>query len=163
MNINLVQIIFQIINFTVLIFLLRKYLYRPVLKILEQRAKKIYDGLDAAEKSIEEREKIEKQKKKMMVEAERNASQILEGARLRSKKLEKQLLEKTELELETKQKRAERLAKTRLMGMEEDLRKRFAKSVVETTEALLKDTLGHKEQHTIIKRQIERLKQIRFT
>lgn len=163
MKINLFQIIFQIINFTVLLFLLRKYLYRPVLKILEQRAKKIHDGLEAAEKSIEEREKVEKEKKKILVEAEKNASQILEGARMRAKKLEKQMLEKAEKELESKQKRAERYVNTRLQDLEEDLKKRFTTSVVETSESLLKDTLGPKEQRVIIKRQIQRLKNVKFS
>jgi len=63
MEINFFQIIFQIINFTILLLLLKKFLYKPILKILKQRAQKIEEGIEAAEKSIEERDKLEELKK----------------------------------------------------------------------------------------------------
>lgn len=162
MNINIVQIVFQIINFTVLLLLLRRYLYRPVLKILEERARKIHDGLEAAEQSIEEREKLEREKRKVLLEAEKSAAQILEGARLRARKLEEQLSKKAEEEMERKLKRADRLAQSRLAQMEEVLQKRFSRAVVETTETLLRDLLTSREQRSVVRKQIEKLKKLKF-
>lgn len=163
MNINFFQILFQIVNFTILIFLLRKYLYRPILKILEQRAKKIHDGLEAAEKSIEEREKIEKQKKKVLVEAEKNANQILEGARIRAQKLEKDLAEKAHIQEQKRAKRAQEQAQAQRRQMEKDLQRKFTETVINATEALLNDSLGPKEQKAILDRQIQRLKKTKIT
>ncbi|MCH7951868.1 F0F1 ATP synthase subunit B [Patescibacteria group bacterium] len=163
MNINFFQILFQVVNFTILIFLLRKYLYRPILKILEQRAKKIHDGLEAAEKSIEEREKIEKQKKKVLVEAEKNANQILEGARIRAQKLEKDLAEKAHIQEQKRAKRAQEQAQAQRRQMEKDLQRKFTETVINTTEALLNDSLGPKEQKAILDRQIQQLKKTKIT
>jgi F-type H+-transporting ATPase subunit b len=161
MEINFVQLLFQIVNFAILFFLLRKYLYNPILKILEERAKKIHDGLEAAEKSIEEREKLEKEKRKVILEAQKNANKILEGARLRVKKLEKQLMEECEKELEQKTKKAEALAKTRTRQLEQQLRRKFNSAVADAVETLLKDTLEAKEQRAIIDRQIQKLKSLK--
>ena len=163
MNINIIQVIFQIVNFTILLFLLRKYLYRPILKILESRAKKIHDGLEAAEKSIEEREKLEREKRKILLEAEKSAAEILEGARLRAQKFEKTLSEKADEEMQKKLQRADRLVATRQKQMETNLQKRFSQAVVATTESLLKDALDPKQQRAILGKQIQQLKKVSFS
>jgi F-type H+-transporting ATPase subunit b len=163
MEINILQILFQIINFSILLFLLKKYLYKPILNILEQRAKKIHEGLEAAEKSIEEREKLDKEKKKVLVEAEKNATKILAGARIQAKKLEEQLNEKAEIETERKLKKSDALAKTKLGEMQEELQSKFSESVVNTTETLLKDAIDSNNHREIIKNQISELKKVKFS
>jgi F-type H+-transporting ATPase subunit b len=49
LGINLPQLIAQIVNFTLLLVLLRFTLYKPVLKMLDERKQKINEGLNAAE------------------------------------------------------------------------------------------------------------------
>lgn len=163
MNINVVQIIFQIVNFAILLFLLKKYLYGPILRILEQRARKIRDGLEAAERSILEQEKLEHEKKKLVIAAQKDAHKILEGARLRAEKVEKDLIEKAHQAAETRIQKAENIAKARIHQMEHELERKFTETVVETTETLLKDTLTARDQKAIIHAQIERLKKMKKT
>lgn len=163
MSINFLQVLFQIVNFVILLVLMKKFLYRPVLKILEQRAKKIHDGLEAAEKSIQEREKLETAHKKAMLDAEKSANDILEGARLRAKKLEKELAEKAQLENEKRIKRADRLAKTRVRQMENELQRKFTQAVLDSSQTLLKNSLTTKDHREIINNQINKLKGVRFT
>ncbi len=163
MNINAIQILFQIVNFFILLFLMKKYLYGPIMKILEMRSKKIEAGLEAAEKSIEEQDKIEKKRKRIIVEAEKNATQILEGARVRAKKVEKELQQKAELEIEKKRKKAEEHVVNQVSQMKLELQKNFSNSVVTTTEALLKESLSPKLQQEIIKKQTTQLKEMKFS
>jgi F-type H+-transporting ATPase subunit b len=49
LGINLPQLIAQCANFFVLLFLLRFTLYKPILKMLDERKQKIAEGLNAAE------------------------------------------------------------------------------------------------------------------
>jgi F-type H+-transporting ATPase subunit b len=49
LGINLPQIIAQMVNFFVLLFILRLVLYKPILKMLDDRRQKISEGLNAAE------------------------------------------------------------------------------------------------------------------
>ncbi len=162
MNINILQILFQIVNFSILLFLLKKYLYRPILKVLEQRARKIQEGLEAAEKSILEREKLEHDKKKLAIEAEKDAHKILEGARIRAQKMEKDFLEKAHLEAESRFRKSESLSQARMRQLEHELERKFAETVVSTTESMLIQELSLEQQRMIINNQIKRLKSMKI-
>jgi F-type H+-transporting ATPase subunit b len=110
MKINWFTVIAQIINFFVLVWLLRRFLYKPVLKAIDERENKIASELkDAKAKEteakkeqaefLEKNEKFDQQKKKLMdnviAETNEEREKLLEEARneaavLRSK-LEKSL------------------------------------------------------------------------
>ena len=49
LGLNLPQLIAQIANFAVLLLILRLTLYKPVLRMLDERKQKIAEGLNAAE------------------------------------------------------------------------------------------------------------------
>jgi F-type H+-transporting ATPase subunit b len=49
LGINLPQLIAQVANFAVLLIILRLTLYRPVLRMLDERKRKIAEGLNASE------------------------------------------------------------------------------------------------------------------
>jgi F-type H+-transporting ATPase subunit b len=49
LGINLPQLIAQVANFVVLLLILRLTLYKPILKMLDERRQKIAEGLNAAE------------------------------------------------------------------------------------------------------------------
>ena len=75
MQINAIQIILQIVNFAVLVTVLTKFLYKPILKILEGRAQRIQEGLEAAEKSLEERAAVEEKKQEILIKTEKQTAQ----------------------------------------------------------------------------------------
>ena len=52
----------QLINFAIVFFILRAFVYKPVLKLLDKRRQKIEDGLAFAEKSKAELASIEELK-----------------------------------------------------------------------------------------------------
>lgn len=81
----------QIINFLILLFLLKKFLYGPILKVLDERKKKIAEGLANAEEikqklaeTADERDKkleqTAKESKKIIEEATLSANQIIAEA-----------------------------------------------------------------------------------
>jgi F-type H+-transporting ATPase subunit b len=49
LGINLPQLIAQIVNFTILLIVLRLLLYKPIMRMLDERKKRISEGLNAAE------------------------------------------------------------------------------------------------------------------
>ena len=49
LGLNLPQLIAQVVNFFVLLFVLRLVAYKPILKMLDERKQKIAEGLNAAE------------------------------------------------------------------------------------------------------------------
>lgn len=86
----------QIVNFLVLLFILQKLLYKPILKVLEERKRKIEEGLLNAEKIKKELEETKaksqqvidkaiEESKKIVIEANIAASQIRTDAKVQSK------------------------------------------------------------------------------
>lgn len=70
LGINVPTLIGQTVNFLILLLVMRLLVYKPVLKMLDERRRRIAEGLSAADAS-KERE----------VEAARQAQEAIEGAR----------------------------------------------------------------------------------
>lgn len=71
---------FQIINFIVLILLLKKYLFKPVKAYLDKRAKYIEDTMTSIEKEKEETARIKAYNEGLINEAKKEAQAITERA-----------------------------------------------------------------------------------
>lgn len=80
MDINVQQILFQIINFSIVLGALWYLLYKPVLKIFAERAKRIEEGQKAAQKAIEQQEKIDEMKAKTSQELKKESAKVLQAA-----------------------------------------------------------------------------------
>jgi len=81
MEIELKVIIFSVLNFALLAFLLTKFLYKPVRKMLDSRQAMINDALDQAEAAREEVAATGETIKADMAKARLEAEAILEAAR----------------------------------------------------------------------------------
>ncbi len=102
MQINWFTVIAQIINFLILVWLLKRYLYQPILKAIDEREKKIADQLHNAELKNAEalKEKEVFLQKNETFEAEKNERMnkvVLDTTETRKKLLEEARTEATEL------------------------------------------------------------------
>jgi F-type H+-transporting ATPase subunit b len=159
MEIHWYQLLFQMVNFGVLIFILNRFLYRPILKIVEQRNKKIEDSIRAAEANLKEKEKIAEIKKQAVVEAEKEALAIIEAAKARADKTGKVLIRQAEAEAEAAVAKKMALLSDQLVQAEAQLKAKIGKLVISTTKQLLRQSLSAKEQSQVINRQIKALEQ----
>ena len=160
MEIRWYQLLFQIVNFGILIFLLNRFLYRPILKIIEDRNKKIEDSLKAAEATLKEKEKINELKKLAVAEAEKEAVKIVETAKHQADLSGKQILSEAQAEAETAVVKKMELLNDKLAQEEKRLQGRIADLVITTTRQVLKSSLGKEEQKRIVDRQIKELKNL---
>lgn len=71
-------ILVAIVQFAILFFLLQRFLWRPVLTTLRDRAARIREGLEAAEASKREREQMKAEVERLLDEARREANAIAE-------------------------------------------------------------------------------------
>ena len=160
MEIRWYQLLFQIVNFGILIFVLNRFLYRPILKIVEMRNKKIEDSLKAAEESLKEKAKLSELKKQAAAEARIEAVKIVEAAKQEAELAGKQLLTEAQTEAEAAVSKKMELLNDRLEQEEKRLQDRISELVITTTRQVLKSSLGKDEQKRIIDRQIKELKHI---
>ncbi len=71
----------QLVNFLIVMFVLTKLLYKPVLAMLEKRKKMIAEGLELTEKMRAEEEKFSVKKEKLMADARADAKLLIEEAK----------------------------------------------------------------------------------
>ena len=71
-------VLVSIVNFLVILYLLRRYLWGPILTVLANRAQKIREGLAMAEEAKAEREQLKAEVERRLAEARREAQAIAE-------------------------------------------------------------------------------------
>lgn len=79
-GINWKLLIAQAINFFILLFLLKKFAYGPILKILRKRREEIEGGLKASKEAKEQLERAEELKEKTLQKARGEALAIVSQA-----------------------------------------------------------------------------------
>jgi len=73
-------VLVSIVNFLVILYLLRRYLWGPILTVLANRAEKIREGLVMAEQARTEREELKAEIERRLTQVQREAQAI--GERL---------------------------------------------------------------------------------
>ncbi len=150
-------IIAQIVNFGIILFLLTKILYKPVLTFLEKRKKEIADGVAMAENmKVEEKKVLEKQEK-ILAEARKQAKAMIDDAKKTAK-------EEAGVMMEKAQKQAGQLmdkTKVEMISMKKELEKSVRKEAVEEAQEkilrALPKTWDLKEQRALIAKQLKEL------
>src|SRR5437763_1120628 len=67
----------QCISFVIVAFLLHRFAYKPILKVLEERRQRIAQGLADAEKSKEELARAEAQRQEILAKANAQANKLI--------------------------------------------------------------------------------------
>lgn len=73
-------ILVSIVQFLILYWLLRRFLWGPVTRTLDDRARRIREGLDLAETAKQERERLRQEVEQLLGEARREAAAMAERA-----------------------------------------------------------------------------------
>jgi F-type H+-transporting ATPase subunit b len=71
-------VLVSIVNFLVLLYLLRRFMWGPIIATLDKRASKIREGLELTEAARREREQLKQEVEKALLEARREAAAIAE-------------------------------------------------------------------------------------
>ncbi len=67
----------QLINFTIVLLVLYKFAYQPILKVLKARTKRIEKGLEDSEKATKKLEEISEKEKNILKKAKLEAQRII--------------------------------------------------------------------------------------
>jgi F-type H+-transporting ATPase subunit b len=146
LGVNLPLLVVFIINFIILFILLRLFLYKPVLKMLDERTKRTKEGMELAEATQKEykqvKGEVQKQIEKGRQEAQAVIAQALQtGERLKEESREEAtkqaqvIIDRTRAELESDREK-----------IVDSLRKEFVDIAISAAEKVIKETLD-KEKH----------------
>lgn len=149
MSIN-ATLIGQMITFALLVWFTMKYVWPPLIQALEERKKKIAEGLAAAEKGQHEMDLAEKRATGLLKEAKDQAADIVTLAQKRAGELveESKKTAKEEGDRIVHAARAE--IDREVQKAREDLRKQVAGLAVGAAEQILKSEVDAKKHKAII-------------
>ena len=127
------HLISQIISFCIVAFLLYKFAYGPILKVLEERRKRIADGLANADKIKAELARTEAARQEVLNQANTQANKLIEEARAAAARVQEQETQKAIAAAEQIITKAREAAAQDHARMLTELRREVGRLVVDTT------------------------------
>jgi F-type H+-transporting ATPase subunit b len=79
-DVNVVGLFFQVVNFLLLLYLLNRFLFKPLLARMDERSSKIEKGLEAAEAAARDRELARAEREAAVAEARKESAEMLARA-----------------------------------------------------------------------------------
>ncbi len=144
----------QVVNFVIVLIVLKRFAYQPMLKLLDERTAKIARGLADAELAQNKLSEMEEKERAVLAEARTEAKRILvetdENARKRdaikiseTEAKVKKLLEESEMKMVADQKKMIEEAKLELAGV-----------VLLTVEKVLREKVDSAKEKELIERHL---------
>ena len=150
LGLNLGFILVYLFNFLIMLVILRVWVYKPLLGLLDKRRQNIAQGLEDARVAAEARANAEKEAAKIIADAQAEASKVVRDANERAQSIAKEV--KTEAEAEAAKAREASLAeaeveRNRILG---DLRGQVAALSIAATQKLVGEALDEKRQRALL-------------
>lgn len=157
MEINFLQILFQAINFGVVFGAITVLLYKPVMKMLDERAKKISEGQLAAEKSIKEKDEIEVMKKKAKTSSDKEAAKAFEKAEVEAKELKAKLSREAKDEIKEWKDKEMKKWEQEKTAMKKDMEKSTVEMAIAIASKVIGKQVDKKDHATLVSASLKEL------
>ncbi|OZM56795.1 ATP synthase F0 subunit B [Lottiidibacillus patelloidae] len=154
-HINFWGIVYQLVVFIVLLGLLRKYAWGPLMGIMKQREEHIANEIETAERNREEAKKFIEEQRAELKKARQDAQEIIENAKKLSEKQGEEILDLARQE-------GERLKASALREIEREkelavkaLREQVATLSVMIASKVIEKELNANEQTELVEKYIQ--------
>ncbi len=150
LGINLGFFIFQVLNFTIVLVLLYAWAYKPIINALENRQKKIAQGIEDARIAAEARANAERDAREIIAKAQAEANQKVREATERAEAAAREVMAQTEAAAAKAREDALAEAAQERDRTLSDVRGQIAALAMAATQRLIGEALDEKRQHTLI-------------
>jgi len=156
MNIN-ATLLAQAVVMIVFVAICWRYVYPPILATMQEREKKISDGLEAAKKADDSLEEAKLAFDKELNQAKSDAAEILEKANSRASQIVGDASSKAEAEAEKIMASASTAIENETNKAKEELRQQMSDIIIDTTQKILGDEISKEKHEEILKKAAEEL------
>jgi len=157
MEIQVGAILLQMVNFGVVVGAITFLLLKPVRRILNERSRKIQEGLEASEAAVKKQTEIDSLGKEIELKAQEKAKAIIDEARkdakVRAAEITAEAQEKAKEIIAKGEKQAE-TAKATIMA---DLQTQFEGAVIAVSAKVIGAELSSKQHADLIKQSIKEI------
>ena len=154
LGINPFYLAFQIINFQLLVFLLHRLLYRPVLNMLDQRKERIREGQEAAERARTEAEQMRQDYERQLEESRAHARKIIDDAAAAAERLRDESVANAQQEAQRILERGQEELRAEVAHARRELRQEVATLSVAVAGKLIQQSLDSEENNELVARLI---------
>lgn len=152
-------IVWTLLAFLIVLFLLKKFAWKPILKSLDEREKSIQSAIDEAKKAREEMSSLKSDNEKILAQAKAERDGILKEAREIKEKMIIEAKDKAGKEAEKIVAIARENIQNEKMAAITELKNQVAHLSIEIAEKILKQELSEKDkQKSIVKNLLEDVK-----
>ncbi len=153
-----VLLVAQIVNFIIIFFVLKKFLYKPVLELLKKRQTTIKEVLKQAEDARVKLEKVVIEEKNILRQAQFQSKKIIESARQESMEIAKQMNIEAKKQTEKMLNDAKEQIARESIETEKRLATNTSKLAITFLERALKEFFSSKEQDEVVVNVLKRIK-----
>ncbi len=143
------HLVAQIISFCIVSFILFRFAYRPILKMLEERRRQIAQGLANADQIKAELAKTETQRQEVMAQANAQATKFIEEARAAAARLQAEETQKAIAAAEQIIANARAAAAQDQARMLAELKREVGRLVVQTAASVIGKILTTEDQRRL--------------
>jgi F-type H+-transporting ATPase subunit b len=160
MKIDIWTLLFQIINFVVLLYILKRVLYKPVKEIIQKRRGLIQQSIDSAQKTEKEALDLKEKYQQELNQLGALKSEMMEKLREESEEERKKILERTRAEAEQIMEREKDVIEQERSRTEAELKDKAVETAAAFATSLLGNIADQEIHGALFKRLLNEIRQI---
>ncbi|HOP50632.1 MAG TPA: F0F1 ATP synthase subunit B [Ignavibacteriales bacterium] len=157
LEVNYGLIFFTLITFFILLFLLKKFAWKPILTALDEREKFIENSLKKAELAQKEAEELARKNKEALDNAQNEVAKILADGKKYADEVKEKLVIEAKAEAEKIKENAKLEAEKIKQELYNQLKSEMVDIVVSATEKFLKNNINADQHKEIINKYIDNI------
>lgn len=150
----------QMINILILLVLLYKFLYKPVLKALDDRQKMVTDSVHKADEITTRLRVTEKEQHDLLAKAREEAQEIVTQARAMAKVQTEEAMTRTRAEVENVVRQAKVNIEAEKQKMLMEASGQLADVVVNATKKIMGEVVDEKIERSLAQKAVDALKDV---
>ncbi len=155
LGINLPGLLTHLISFVILVALLSYLLYKPLIRVLDQRSDRIRESLEASQRAQEEAAQSREEMQEQLESARAEGQQMIAQAREVADRFREEELARAREEIAAERTRAEANIQRERDAAIEELRREFAGLAVVAAERVIRRSLDDSDHNTLIEQVLE--------
>ncbi|MDQ6985733.1 MAG: F0F1 ATP synthase subunit B [Candidatus Dojkabacteria bacterium] len=142
--------IFNMVNFLVFFFILHKFVFGKIAKIIEERNNKIETGLKDAEAAKQAKNHAEETALDIVREASEKANTIIAESKSSANKEVSEIKDKAQIEIKDMKDRAKKQLETEKQEVMGEIKEKTADLAIQATEKIIGEKINDKKDKEII-------------
>ncbi len=157
LGINLKIFLAQLVNFGIVLFVLKKFAFGPIVKALDERSAKIEAGLKQAVDADVRMAKIEAERTDVVATAKKESMEILVAARADAELVKQDLIEKAKREVERVVVQGKAQLKLERETMMREMRKDIVDLAVDAARKILSESVDEKKAQSLAEEVVRKM------